>query len=170
MMGSGKTTVGAALAARLGMTFVDVDDEVAGRTGRKIGDLWAQDSEVAFRQAEATALTDLLRTDGPLVVATGGGAVVDPASRRLLADTSTVVWLRAPVAVLAARLESSSRGDRPLLGGDPAATLARLLARREALYAEVADLAVDATGSPDAVAAAIATELAARGGNARSSA
>lgn len=141
-MGAGKSTIAVELARRTGRRLVDLDAEIEATTGRSIAELVASDGEAAFRAQERTALAAALDGDEPVVLATGGGAVLDPDSRRLLADAATVVWLTAPADVLVSRIGDVS--SRPLLAGtDPAATLARLIGERDALYAEVADLRVD---------------------------
>ena len=143
-MGAGKTTVGRALAERLGRGFVDVDAEVEVRTGRTVAQLFAAEGEPAFRAIEAEALADVLAAPEATVVATGGGAVLCAASREALAGHATV-WLRADPEVLAARVVGG--GDRPLLaGGDAEAALARIVAEREPLYHDVAGIVVDVAG------------------------
>lgn len=159
-MGSGKSTVGAVLAAHLGRTFVDLDDEVAAREGQSVRDLLASGAGVAFREAEAAALADLLASAEPLVIATGGGAVLDPGSRRLLNEGPVVVWLQAPTSVLVARVAHDGAPDRPLLDDGPETVLDRLAGERAPLYAEVADLSIDsATDDPDGVAASVLAGL-----------
>ena len=145
-MGAGKTTVGRALAARRGWGFVDTDAEVEARTGRTVGEMWAAEGEPAFRRAEAEVLAEALGAAQPVVVAAGGGVVLDPANRARLRHARQVVWLRARPSTLARRCGA---GDlRPLLNSasEPAEVLARLAADRHYLYAEVADLAVDVDG------------------------
>jgi len=141
MMGAGKTTVGRALARRLGWAYVDSDLQVERRTGRTVPEIFAEGGEPAFRAEERLALDEALATDGPAVVSVAGGAVLDPDNRRLLRQGGSVVWLRAAVGTLAARVGEGA--GRPLLGDDPAAALARLYEARRPLYAEVADAVVD---------------------------
>jgi len=161
LMGSGKSTVGARVAERLGRRFVDLDDEVAVREGRSVRQLLGEGGGAAFRAAEAAALADVLAAPEPLVLATGGGAVLDPASRRLLAGAPVVVWLQAPTAVLVARVSGSGVPDRPLLDDGPEVVLDRLAVERRPLYAEVADLSVDsAADDPDGVAESVLAALA----------
>lgn len=155
LSGSGKTSAGAALAARLGRTFVDTDAMIERENGRAIGDIFASDGEAAFRGLERDAVARAMGAGGA-VVAVGGGAILDPANRVRLAAGRTV-WLRAPIAVLAARLDAAR--DRPLLAGDPATKLGDLLERRERWY-ERAEIAVATDGrGPDGVAAEIAERL-----------
>lgn len=144
LMGSGKTTVGRRLAARLGRDFIDADAALAEITDRTIADIFAMDGEAAFRSIEADVLEELLEHHTPAVIASGGGVVLTEASRRRLADPAvTVVWLDASPAFLASRVEQ--REHRPLLAGDEPAreVLARMHAERAPLYAEVADIVVD---------------------------
>jgi shikimate kinase len=148
MMGAGKSTVGSELAARLGWRLVDSDAHVEARTGRTVAEIWATEGEPAFRRLEALALTEALAAtaEEPAVIAAAGGVVLDPANRALLRQHPPVVWLRARLDTLAERVGTGS--GRPLLAGDPRGALARLLAERAPLYAEVA---VD-DRSPDEVA------------------
>jgi len=141
MMGAGKTTVGRALAARRGWTFLDSDAEIEARTGRTVAQIWAADGEPVFRALESEVLTAALRSDEPAVVAAAGGCVLDPVNRSLLSADGQVVWLRARPSTLEGRVTSGTH--RPLLDVDPAAVLARLASDRRDLYAEVADVTVD---------------------------
>ncbi|MGH9085442.1 MAG: shikimate kinase [Acidimicrobiales bacterium] len=144
LMGSGKTTVGRRLAARLGREFIDADRALEEITDRTIADIFETDGEAAFRDIEADVLEELLEHHAPAVVASGGGVVLHPDSRiRLRGADVTVVWLDAGPAFLASRVEG--KAHRPLLAGEEPAreVLARLHAERAPLYAEVADLTVD---------------------------
>ena len=141
MMGSGKTTVGRALAARRGWAFLDSDAEIEARTGRTVAQIWAADGEPAFRALESQVLAEALASSVPAVVAAAGGCVLDPSNRALLRADGPVVWLRARPATLERRVTSGNH--RPLLDVDPAAVLARLASERHDLSAEVADVAVD---------------------------
>jgi shikimate kinase len=143
--GVGKSTVGEALARVLGVDFVDVDDEVAARTGETPAALLRTAGETAFRAAEADAVAAVLARPGGLVVATGGGAIETPATRALLASEPTVVHLFAPTEVLLDRLGDG--GDRPLVAAPTEERLAALAARRAGWYAQVSTESVDATGS-----------------------
>jgi len=150
-MGAGKTTVGRLVAARLGWAYLDSDAMVEQATGSTVAELFAAGGEVAFRAEESDALERAVADDGPSVVSVAGGAVLDPANRALLRRAGTVVWLRASVPTLVARV-GDGRG-RPLLAGDAAGELARLEALRRPLYAEVATAVVDVDGlTPEQVA------------------
>lgn len=144
LMGSGKTTVGRRLAARLDREFIDADKALEEITDRTITDIFEVDGEAAFRAVEADVLEELLEHHRPAIVASGGGVVLHEGSRARLRDPHvTVVWLDGGPAFLASRVEG--RAHRPLLAGEEPArdVLARLHAERSPLYAEVADLTVD---------------------------
>lgn len=160
MMGAGKSTVGRLLAERAGWPHADSDEEVALRTGRSVAEVWQSAGEAGFRAEESRALEELLGRPGPLVVSLGGGAVLDPVNRHRIAAAGTVVWLRASVQTLSARLAGTE--GRPLLRGERAAeALARLSAAREPVYGELADVVVDVEGlSPEEVADRLESELA----------
>jgi shikimate kinase/3-dehydroquinate synthase len=165
MMGSGKTAVGRALAARLGWRFVDTDAEIERASGRTIAEIFAADGEARFREVERAAVAGVAHEAGDAVVALGGGAVLDGRTRALLRETGRTAWLDAPAEALAARLRG--REDRPLLHGlDQAgrtARLAEIAAARRAAYEDVADLVVDAgSGDPATLAAAVADLAASR--------
>jgi shikimate kinase len=143
-MGSGKTAVGKKLAALLGKQFFDSDAEIERRTGVDIRYIFEKEGEARFREREREVIADLTALEG-VIVATGGGAVLDPANRERLASTGTVVYLRATVDAQLERTRPSR--NRPLLsGGDPRAVLERLSAVRRPLYEEIADISVDTTG------------------------
>jgi shikimate kinase len=154
LMGSGKTTVGRRCAERLRRPFVDTDDVVLTLTGVPVTEFWNTHGEAAFRALERQAVTDVCASPDPLVVASGGGAVLDPENRRSLRSRGVVVWLRAGTAALAARVGTGA--GRPLLAGDPAGALARLAAVREPAYEAAAHAVVDTDGlDVDAVAVAV---------------
>ena len=146
MMGSGKTTIGRALATRLGWPHLDSDAQVEQRTGRTVPQILEEDGEAAFRAEEKQALAEAVTSDGPAVVSVAGGAVLDPDNRKRIRDAGTVVWLRADVQSLAARVGD---GDgRPLLKGDVKGNLGRLYAQRRPIYEELADVVVDVDAAP----------------------
>jgi shikimate kinase len=144
MMGAGKSTVGALVARRLEIPFVDIDADVEARAGATVADVFERDGEPAFRAMERDALAESARDPHPSVIAVGGGAVLDAANRDAMRSEGSVVWLRASAATLAARVGDGT--GRPLLsvpGGSDEAAIDGLLARRAALYAEVCDAVVD---------------------------
>jgi shikimate kinase len=139
MMGAGKSSIGRRLAARLGIPFADADAEIEEAAGMSVEDIFEAHGELSFRSGEARVIARLLE-NGPQVLATGGGAFINPQTRVRIHEKGISVWLRADMDVLARRLRR--RSDRPLLKtGDPTATLTRLLAVREPIYRE-AHLAV----------------------------
>jgi shikimate kinase len=142
LSGTGKSSVGRRLAARLARRFVDADTEIEERAGRTVREIFASEGEPAFRELEAGVMADLLAAPEPSVIAAGGGAIVTESTRKLLREPDVfVVWLTAAPAFLASRL--SEKPHRPLLDGDPIASLARLQEERAHWYAEVADVTVD---------------------------
>lgn len=151
-MGAGKSSIGRRLAERFGLRFVDADREIEARTGATIPTIFECEGEAGFRARERSVLAALL-ADADTVVATGGGAVLDEGSRRLLRERGFVVHLQVAVG---AQLERLARDrSRPLLaGGDREEVLRRLAAVRDPLYAEVADLQFDTGAVPSADAAA----------------
>jgi shikimate kinase len=148
LMGVGKSKIGRRLAARLGLPFFDSDQEIEEAAGETIEEIFANRGERVFRDGERRVIRRLLAQ--PVhVLATGGGAFMDPATRALIARRAVSMWLRADLDVLVARV--SRRSNRPLLKqGDPRAILADLIERRYPVYAE-ADVVVDSgDGSPEA--------------------
>jgi shikimate kinase len=140
MMGSGKTTVGRALAARLGWPYLDNDELVERATGGTAKELQEAGAR-ELRAAESAALTEALRLDPPLVAGVPGGVVDAEGDRLRLRRDGFVVWLRASLETLVARLRDDV--GRPWLEPDPEAALRRLYAGREAKYAQVATLVLD---------------------------
>jgi shikimate kinase len=154
MPGSGKSTVGPALAERLGVQYVELDAQIERAAGRSVREIFAEQGEPRFRELEATALTEAASSD-PSVVSCGGGVVLEPANRITLRATGEVVFLSVPLQTLRQRVLPSA--DRPLIH-DPA-DLERLFREREPLYREFAVHVVDASGPPEDVAMAIEKEL-----------
>lgn len=145
MMGSGKTTVGRVLADRLGRPLHDSDEMIERRTGRTVREIFRDEGEDAFRRLETDVLGEALDASEPAVIAAAGGSVLRPENRAMLAAADAqVVWLRADPALLAERVRGATH--RPLLDGDAAATLRRMLTDREPLYREVADAVVAVDG------------------------
>ncbi len=141
LMGAGKTTVGRRCAELLGLEFVDTDDLVVLRAGMPVDDIFRQCGEAAFRALEREVIADVCASPASLVLACGGGSVLDAANRTRLRDAGVVVWLQAPVPVLAARVRDG--GTRPLLVNDPLGALTRLERLREPVYDGAADCVVD---------------------------
>jgi shikimate kinase len=143
MMGAGKSSVGRRLAVRLGIPFVDADAEIESAAGLSIAEIFAKHGEPYFRAGEARVIARLL-DNGPQILATGGGAVIDPQTRALIAQKGVSVWLKADLDVLLRR--TKRRSDRPL--SDQIKTL---LPVREPFYAQ-SDLTVQSRDEPhDAV-------------------
>ena len=159
LMGAGKTTVGRRCAERLGRAFVDTDELIMTHAAMPIEELWRERGEARFRESERAVVGEVCASPLPLVIACGGGTVVDPENRRQLRDAGVVVWLQAPTAVLAARVGNDE--SRPLLAGDPAGALARLSALRADAYTAAADAVVETDGRDvDEVADAVLTVFA----------
>jgi shikimate kinase len=160
MMGAGKTSVGRRCATRLGRPFLDTDDLVETTTGMRVAEIFESQGEKAFRDLERVAVADACASPEPLVIACGGGAVLDPDSRRLLRDAGVVVWLRAAPEVLSGRCGREGGAVRPLLAGSgstpAAATLERLAVLRADTYDAASHVVVDTDDrSVDEVAAAV---------------
>jgi shikimate kinase len=158
LMGAGKTSIGRRLAKRLGLAFVDTDDEIVKAAGCSVQEIFTRYGEPAFRDGERRVIARLL-AESPRVMATGGGAFLDPNTRERLRARAITVWLKAELDVLVRRTEG--RPGRPLLStGDPRTILERLMAVRYPVYA-LADIVVETEDVPieltvDKVAAAIA--------------
>jgi len=145
LSGSGKSTVGRALAVHRGYAFLDTDALITQTSGRSIPQIFAEAGEERFRDLETAALREAL-AEPARVVATGGGIVVRAENRDMLRARAYVVWLDAPTEALVARLRAHDE-RRPLLEGeDPAVRLETLRAARTELYAAVADLRVATAG------------------------
>ena len=145
LMGAGKTKIGRRLAARLNLPFFDSDSEIEAAAGETIDEIFRYRGEAAFRDGERRVIARLLGQPKH-VLATGGGAFMDPATRAAIAGYGVSVWLRADLDVLLARV--SRRNNRPLLQQpDPRPVLAELIERRHPVYAE-ADLTIDSGDGP----------------------
>lgn len=139
MPGSGKTTLGRALAQHFNWPFLDLDAEIVGRAGQSIPAIFAQFGEIHFRQLEAETLRAVVARPGPLVLATGGGTPCFHDNIKILNDSGFTLWLDVPVGVLARRLGRGGSAKRPLLaaaGPHLAASLAETLAGRRQFYAQ----------------------------------
>ncbi len=140
LMGAGKSCVGRRLAESLGVPFVDSDEEIEKAAGCGVTDIFDVYGEPAFRDCERRVIARLL-SSGPSIIATGGGAFMDPETRETIKATSTSVWLRADPEILYQRTKRSK--TRPLLATkDPRAKLVALAEVRYPVYAE-ADITVD---------------------------
>lgn len=159
LMGVGKTTVGKRCAELLQRPLVDTDELVVAQAGVPFDDIWAAEGEQGFRTRERVAVADAAASPAPLVIACGGGSVLDAENRRILRSEGVVVWLVASPAELASRLVHDD--SRPLLaGGDKTATLQRLESLREPAYEAAAHVQVETDGrTPDEVAAVVIEEL-----------
>lgn len=143
-MGSGKTAVGRRLAQLLGKQFFDSDAEIEKRTGVDVRYIFEKEGEARFRDREREVIADLTALQD-VVVATGGGAVLDSANRERLVATGTVVYLKTSLDALVQRTKASK--NRPLLmNDDPRAVLERLMSIRRPLYEQIADLSIETTG------------------------
>jgi shikimate kinase len=145
LMGAGKSAIGKRLALRLGLPFVDADDEIERAAGCSIAEFFDRFGEAEFRAGERRVIQRLL--EGPRhVLSTGGGAYMDAETRTVMRAQAVTVWLRADLEVLYDRVRK--RAHRPLLRqGDPKDILARLMSQRYPVYAE-ADLVVESTAQP----------------------
>jgi len=151
--GTGKTTVGRAVAERLGRQFIDIDHEIQRAVGRSAADVLATDGEPRLRSLEREAVATAVRSAGA-VIATGGGTVLDPLNRWQLMDHGLRVRLDAPIDQLATRLRSDTTTPRPLLGGDLEGGLRRTGETRAPVYA-AADVVVDGSGDVTSTAEAV---------------
>jgi shikimate kinase len=145
LMGAGKSAIGKRLALKLGLPFVDADDEIERAAGCSISEFFERFGEAEFRAGERRVIARLL-AGPPHVLSTGGGAYMDGETRALMRAQAITVWLRAELDVLYDRVRK--RTHRPLLRqGDPREVLARLISQRYPVYAE-ADLVIESTAQP----------------------
>ncbi|MDX2306927.1 MAG: shikimate kinase [Hyphomicrobium sp.] len=148
LMGCGKSSVGRRLAARLGLTFVDTDEEIERVAAKSITEIFEDHGEPYFRDGERRVIARLL-SSGPQVLATGGGAFIAPDTRAAIRERGVSIWLRAELPVLMRRV--MKRDNRPLLKkGDPEAVMRDLMAARYPIYSE-ADLTVESRDVPHEV-------------------
>jgi shikimate kinase len=157
MMGAGKSSIGRRLAARLALPFVDADSEIEKAASMTITEIFAAHGEAYFRAGEARVIARLL-DGGPQVLATGGGAIMNPETRTAIRAKAISIWLKAATDILMRRIKR--RPDRPLLAtAEPLETLNRLIAERYPVYAE-ADLTVESRDVPhDAIVGEIVVKL-----------
>jgi shikimate kinase len=148
LMGCGKSAVGRRLGARLGLSFVDADEEIEKAAGKSIEDIFAEHGEPYFRDGERKVLARLLRS-GPQVLATGGGAFMNAETRAAIAQSGISVWLKAELSLLVRRV--AKRSNRPLLKtGDPEEVMRNLIETRYPVYAQ-ADITVESRDVPHEV-------------------
>ena len=145
LMGAGKSRIGRELAAKLNLSFVDADDEIIKAAGCSISDIFEMYGEAAFRDVEIRVISRLLKGKAQ-IIATGGGAFINAAVRKAIADQGISLWLRADLDILVER--TSRRDGRPLLAkGDPRVILKGLMDERYPVYAE-ADIVVESKNVP----------------------
>lgn len=162
LMGAGKTAIGKRLSQASEAAFVDADLEIEAAARMTIPEIFALHGEPAFRDGERKVIARLAQAPGPYVLATGGGAFMDPNTRRLLKERCVTLWLKTDLETLLRRL--AKKNDRPLLEtGDRRATLAALIEKRHPLYAE-AELTLDSSESTQEEALAEALALLERAG------
>jgi len=144
LMGSGKTTIGRQLAQACKLEFIDSDAEIVARTGAEIAWIFDIEGEAGFRQREKIAINELTQQSG-IVLATGGGSVLDPDNRCALASRGMVVYILASLDRLLKRTAKNKK--RPLLNQDnPRAVLQNLYKERDPLYREIADMVIETDG------------------------
>lgn len=158
-MGVGKSSVGRLLADRMGLTFVDIDEEIVRRTGMTISAIFEEEGEARFREIERGVTGEVAGLDGR-VIACGGGTILDPNNLAALRSGSTMVLLTANIETIINRVEDEE-GVRPLLEvEDRKRRIEAILMKRHPAYIEAADLIVDTTGQdPQAIAEAIIKNL-----------
>jgi shikimate kinase len=161
MMGAGKTSLGRKLAARLEVPFRDADQEIEAAAGLSVSEIFEKFGEASFRDGERRVIARLLG-EAPHVLATGGGAVMDGATRAAMKERALTVWLKTPIHVLLARVKK--KDTRPLLRSrDPRETIEKLLGERAPFYAE-ADITLECPDeSHQSALEQILTELRQRG-------
>ena len=152
-MGCGKSSVGRLVASRLGCAFTDLDEAVEAAQGRSVARIFAEDGEAGFRAAELAALKEILSASGlgMTILALGGGTLTMPEARKLIAERTRCIYLRASVDTLVENLTMTGIDSRPLLEGadNEAALRSRieaLMAERSATYEEAADVIIDIDG------------------------
>lgn len=159
-MGAGKTTVGRLLARRLGVPFIDLDEEIEGEAGMSVREIFSAEGEAVFRRRESEALRRIL-AQPDAVLATGGGTIAHEANARLLSASGLTVWLNPPFAVIARRIGAMGKADRPLFKDE---TQALALYRERLPAYRQADFTVEVGphDEPEEIAARIALLVASR--------
>jgi shikimate kinase len=158
LMGAGKSAVGRRLAGKLGLPFRDADTEIEAAAGCAIEEIFARDGEAVFRQGERKVIARLLTAEPVHILATGGGAYMDPETRALIAKTGVSVWLNADLDILVQR--TARRSHRPLLkNGNPREVLQRLIDLRYPVYAEADITVISDERPPDATVQAVIEAL-----------
>jgi shikimate kinase len=159
---TGKTTLARLLAQRLGWEWIDADVELERRAGKTIAQIFADSGEPTFRDLESEVIRDLCRQKH-LVLAAGGGSPMRPENRQAMRESAKVVWLKAAPATILFRMtgDATTASRRPsLTGKDPLEEIVHLLARREPVYRESADLEIDTEGrTPEQLADEILGKL-----------
>jgi shikimate kinase len=160
LMGAGKSTVGRRLAQKLGLEFTDADAEIERAAGKTVPDIFRDHGEAYFRDGERKVIARLLES-GPQVLATGGGAFMNEATRQNIAHRGISVWLKADIDLLMKRVRR--RDNRPLLKSeDPEEVMRQLIARRYPVY-DQADITVESRDAPhNSVVSDVIRALAAR--------
>ena len=156
LMGAGKTTIGRRLAQALALPFVDADAAIADAAGQSVEEIFVAHGECEFRRGERKVIERLL-DEPPHVLATGGGAFINPGTRALMKQKAISIWLKAPLDVLMKRV--ARRDDRPLLKeDDPRAVMQKLMDDRYPIYAE-ADLIVETGNGPHNAAVSVIIDV-----------
>jgi shikimate kinase len=159
MMGAGKSSIGRRLAQRLGLGFVDADAEIEAAAGMTIAEIFVSYGEPYFRSGEQRVIARLLE-GGPQVLATGGGAFMNPATRGGIRQYGISVWLKAEFEVLMKRVKRRATADRPMLQGDPAQRIRQLMTERYPVYAEADATVLSREVSHEVIVNEIVAELA----------
>jgi shikimate kinase len=157
LMGAGKTSIGRRLAHELGLPFIDADHEIEQAAGQTIEEIFERHGEEFFRDGERRVIARLL--EGPAhVLATGGGAFMDPSTRALLIERAITIWIKADIDILLSRV--SRRNHRPLLKqGDKRTILTGLMAARHPIYAEANFTFDSSDGPPEEMVSGIMARL-----------
>src|SRR4051812_10129681 len=158
MMGAGKSSIGRRLAQRLGIGFVDADAEIEAAAGMTIAEIFASYGEPYFRSGEQRVIARLLES-GPQVLATGGGACMNPETRAAIAQRGLSVWLKAEYDVLVKRVKRRATADRPMLQGDPTTRIRDLMDARYPIYAQANVTVISREVSHEAIVSEIIVGL-----------